>query len=120
MAQQKIDESEDVVKLLNTCQQRAAAFAIRDKQLKDKEIVKVLAEVKALKGELEETTRKGESEGGAREQLCECERKQTWGHANVKRANVLTPENALVNDDVRIKMSFSYALKFEKGENERD
>jgi hypothetical protein len=30
-------------------------------QLKDKEIVKVLAEVKALKGELEETTRKGES-----------------------------------------------------------
>ena len=30
-------------------------------QLKDKEIVKVLAEVKALKGELEEITRKGES-----------------------------------------------------------
>ena len=30
-------------------------------QLKDKEIVKVLAEVQALKGELEETTRKGES-----------------------------------------------------------
>ena len=30
-------------------------------ELKDKEILKVLAEVKALKGELEETTRKGES-----------------------------------------------------------
>lgn len=36
VAQQKIDESEDVVKLLNTYQQRAAAFAIRDEQLMDK------------------------------------------------------------------------------------
>lgn len=30
------EQSEDIVKLLNTCKQRAAAFAIRDKQLEDK------------------------------------------------------------------------------------
>ena len=30
------EQSEDIVKQLKTCQQRAAAFAIRDKQLKDK------------------------------------------------------------------------------------
>lgn len=30
------NESEDIVKLLNTCKQRTAAFSIRDQQLKDK------------------------------------------------------------------------------------
>ena len=32
------EQSEDIVKLLNTCKQRTAAFAIRDQQLKDKAI----------------------------------------------------------------------------------
>ena len=31
-------KSEDIVKILNTCKQRAAAFEIRDKQLEDKKI----------------------------------------------------------------------------------
>jgi len=37
-AQEKMDQNEDIVKLLNTCSQRAAAFTIRDQQLKDKAI----------------------------------------------------------------------------------
>lgn len=32
------EQNEDIVKLLNTCKQRAAAFAIRDQQLRDKAI----------------------------------------------------------------------------------
>lgn len=35
-AREKINESEDIVKLMNTCCQRAATFTIRDKQLEDK------------------------------------------------------------------------------------
>ena len=35
-AQEKIDEGEDIVKLLKTCSERATTFAIRDQQLKDK------------------------------------------------------------------------------------
>eukprot|EP00804_Cyclotella_cryptica_P029168 CCRYP_005327-RB/>CCRYP_005327-RB protein AED:0.29 eAED:0.29 QI:1424/1/1/1/0.25/0.2/5/85/507 len=35
-AQEKIDEEEDIVKLLLTCSERAKTFAIRDQQLKDK------------------------------------------------------------------------------------
>ncbi len=35
-AQETIDKDENISKLLNTCSQRAAAFAVRDKQLKDK------------------------------------------------------------------------------------
>jgi hypothetical protein len=36
-AQQKIDENADIVKLLQSCSERASTFAIRDLQLKDKE-----------------------------------------------------------------------------------
>lgn len=36
VAQDAVDEQEDVVKVLHTCSQRAAAFQIRDEQLKDK------------------------------------------------------------------------------------
>ena len=35
-AQEKIDEGQDIVKLLRTCSERATTFAIRDQQLKDK------------------------------------------------------------------------------------
>ena len=35
-AQEKIDDSEDIVKLLKTCSERAMTFQIRDQQLKDK------------------------------------------------------------------------------------
>jgi len=35
-AQQKIDENADIVKLLQSCSERASTFAIRDLQLKDK------------------------------------------------------------------------------------
>jgi hypothetical protein len=35
-AQEKIDQEEDIVKLLTTCSERAKTFAIRDQQLKDK------------------------------------------------------------------------------------
>ena len=35
-AQEKIDEQEDIMKLLLTCSERAKTFAIRDQQLKDK------------------------------------------------------------------------------------
>lgn len=35
-AQEKIDDEEDIVKLLKTCKERAMTFAIRDQQLKDK------------------------------------------------------------------------------------
>lgn len=35
-AQRKIDENADIVKLLQTCSERASTFAIRDLQLKDK------------------------------------------------------------------------------------
>ena len=35
-AQEKLDEEQDIVKLLKTCSERATTFAIRDQQLKDK------------------------------------------------------------------------------------
>ncbi|KAL9188051.1 hypothetical protein ACHAXT_006429 [Thalassiosira profunda] len=35
-AQEKMDEGQDIVKLLKTCSERATTFAIRDQQLKDK------------------------------------------------------------------------------------
>ncbi|KAL7554611.1 hypothetical protein ACHAWF_018113 [Thalassiosira exigua] len=35
-AQEKIDEGQDIVKLLTTCSERATTFAIRDQQLNDK------------------------------------------------------------------------------------
>lgn len=35
-AQEKIDDEQDIVKLLKTCSERATTFAIRDQQLKDK------------------------------------------------------------------------------------
>lgn len=37
-ARKSFDQSKDIVNLLNTCSQRAAAFTIRDKQLEDKEV----------------------------------------------------------------------------------
>jgi len=35
-AQEKIDDGQDIVKLMKTCSERATTFAIRDQQLKDK------------------------------------------------------------------------------------